>query len=204
MSQIAVCVLLSSQRLSPTLKNNFIVFHYFHYALILISQHSESFFSLSLNIFLGVSSSSYFFLFLKTEVLLTYNAVLVSGIWHSDSDTHTCCASTLSRVWPFVTPWTVDRQAPLSIGILQARILEWVTISYSTGSSQSRDQTQVSHIAGGLFTIWDTREDLGSYIYIYMCVYIYIYIYIKYMYFFQFLFPYRLLKVLSIVPCAIQ
>ena len=38
-------------------------------------------------------------------------------------------------------------------GILQTRILEWVAISSSRGSSQPRDQTQVSHIAGGLFTI---------------------------------------------------
>ena len=37
-------------------------------------------------------------------------------------------------------------------GILQARILEWVAISFSRGSSQSRNQTQVSCIAGGLFT----------------------------------------------------
>ena len=37
-------------------------------------------------------------------------------------------------------------------GILQARILEWVAVSFSTGSSQPRDQTQVSHIAGGFFT----------------------------------------------------
>ena len=38
-------------------------------------------------------------------------------------------------------------------GILQARILEWVAISFSRGSSQPRDQTQVSHIAGKCFTI---------------------------------------------------
>ena len=37
-------------------------------------------------------------------------------------------------------------------GILQARILKWVTIPFSRGSSQPKDQTQVSHIAGGLFT----------------------------------------------------
>ena len=39
-------------------------------------------------------------------------------------------------------------------GILQARILEWVAISFSGESSQPRDQTQVSNIAGRLFTIW--------------------------------------------------
>ena len=43
-------------------------------------------------------------------------------------------------------------------GILQARILEWVSISFSRGSSQLRDRTQVSHIAGGFFNIWTTRE----------------------------------------------
>ena len=37
-------------------------------------------------------------------------------------------------------------------GIAQARILEWVAFPFSRGSSQCRDQTQVSHIAGGFFT----------------------------------------------------
>ena len=44
--------------------------------------------------------------------------------------------------------------------IFQARILEWVAVPFSKGSSQSRDQTQVSHIAGGLITSWITREAL--------------------------------------------
>jgi len=43
-------------------------------------------------------------------------------------------------------------------GILQARILEWVAVPFSRGSSQPRDRTQVSHIAGGFFTNWATRE----------------------------------------------
>ena len=43
-------------------------------------------------------------------------------------------------------------------GTLQARILEWVAFSFSTVSSQPRDRTQVSYIAGGLFTISATRE----------------------------------------------
>ena len=43
-------------------------------------------------------------------------------------------------------------------GILQARILEWVAFPVSRGSSQPRDQTQVSHNAGGLFTSSATRE----------------------------------------------
>ena len=43
-------------------------------------------------------------------------------------------------------------------GILQARILEWVAIPFSRGSSQPRDWTWVSCIAGRFFTIWATRE----------------------------------------------
>ena len=38
-------------------------------------------------------------------------------------------------------------------GILQAGILEWVAVSFSRGSFQPRDRTQVSHIAGRFFTI---------------------------------------------------
>ena len=43
-------------------------------------------------------------------------------------------------------------------GILQARILEWGAVPFSKGSSQPRDRTQVSHIAGGFFSSWATRE----------------------------------------------
>ena len=43
-------------------------------------------------------------------------------------------------------------------GILQARILEWVAIPFSMGSSWPRDRTWVSCIAGRFFTDWDTRE----------------------------------------------
>ena len=42
-------------------------------------------------------------------------------------------------------------------GIFQARILEWVPISFSRGSSQPRHRTWVSHIAGRFFTIWATE-----------------------------------------------
>ena len=43
-------------------------------------------------------------------------------------------------------------------GIFQARILEWATISFSRGSSQPRDQTQVSSLQTDTFTVWTTRE----------------------------------------------
>ena len=51
------------------------------------------------------------------------------------------------------TPWTVACQAPLSMGILQARILEWVVMTSSRGYSQPRDRTQVSCFAGKFFTL---------------------------------------------------
>ena len=50
---------------------------------------------------------------------------------------------TLIKLWYILT--TIH-------GILQARILEWVAFPFSRGSSQPRDRTQVSHIAGGFFT----------------------------------------------------
>ena len=61
----------------------------------------------------------------------------------------------------FATPWTVAYQALRSLsvhGIFQARVLDWVAISFFRASSQPRDQTWVSHTAGRCFTIWATRE----------------------------------------------
>ena len=71
---------------------------------------------------------------------------------------HMCCASLASRVWLFEISWTVAQRAPLSMGILQARILEWVAMPSSRGSSQPRDWTQVSRIASRCFTVWATTE----------------------------------------------
>ena len=68
-----------------------------------------------------------------------------------------CVLSNSNHVW-FAIPWTVAHQAPLSLGILQARILDGVVMPSSRGSYQARDQTQVSCIAGRFFTIWATRE----------------------------------------------
>ena len=62
-----------------------------------------------------------------------------------------------SSFWPHVT---TAHQAPLSTGILQARILEWVAMPSSRESSQPRDRTKHSYIAGRFFTVWATREAL--------------------------------------------
>ena len=70
-----------------------------------------------------------------------------------DIDRVCLCAQSLSYVQLFVTPWTVACQAPLSLGILQTRILKWVAMPSSRGFSQPKDQTQVSLIASRFFTL---------------------------------------------------
>ena len=55
--------------------------------------------------------------------------------------------SRFSHVRLFETVWTVAHQAPLSMGILQASILEWVAVPSSRGSSQFRDQTFISYVS---------------------------------------------------------
>ena len=55
-------------------------------------------------------------------------------------------------------PMNCSPLAPVSMGILQARMLEWAAMPSSRGSSQPRDQTQVSCIVGGFFTTWATRK----------------------------------------------
>ena len=69
-----------------------------------------------------------------------------------------CMCKVKSEVAHSLRP--VDCSPPSSSvhGILQGRILEWVAISFSRGSSRPRDRTQVSHIAGRCFNLCTTRE----------------------------------------------
>ena len=81
-----------------------------------------------------------------------------------------CFQTSYGPCWAFSTWWKVKVKVAQSYptlcdpmdytvhGILQARILEWVAFPFSRGSTQPRDQTQVSDIAGGFFTRWATRE----------------------------------------------
>ena len=71
---------------------------------------------------------------------------------------------------PMLTLWKVKVKLtqscpalcdPMDYGLLQARILEWVAFPFSRGSSQPRDQTQVSRVAGRFFTNWAIREALS-------------------------------------------
>ena len=96
--------------------------------------------------------------YLKINDTKRYQSRL-EGLWQWCSLSEVCvCTQLLSHVRLFATPRTVALQAPLSIGILRGRILEWVAIPFFRGSSQPRDWTWVSHITGRFFTIWATRE----------------------------------------------
>ena len=64
-----------------------------------------------------------------------------------DSDRQSLC-----RVQLFATPWTGSPGSSVH-GFLQARIVEWVVIPFSIGSSWPRDQIWVSGIAGSLYHI---------------------------------------------------
>ena len=78
------------------------------------------------------------------------------------------CVSAAQSCLIFCDPKDCSLLASSVHGILQARILEWVTTPFSRGSSWHRDWSWVSHIAGRFFTIWANREasfiwTVGSY-----------------------------------------
>ena len=80
-----------------------------------------------------------------------------------DKDVRVFVLSSVSPTWLFVTSWTVACLALVFMGILQARILEWVAMPSSRGSSQRRDQTYVSCISGGFFNneLWGKPQIKG-------------------------------------------
>ena len=81
--------------------------------------------------------------------------------WTEKAESEVSEVKSVTCVWLFATP--MDYSLPCSSirGILQARMLEWVAISFSRRSSQHSDRTSVSRIAGRRFTICATRGALG-------------------------------------------
>ena len=104
---------------------------------------------------------------------------------------HMCC------VWSFIhvrlsgTPWTVAHQAPLSMGIFQARILEWLSMPSSRGSSQPRDQAQASGITGGMDIFYHLSHQGSPVIHIYTSSFMFISTMVYH-------------RILTIVPYAVQ
>ena len=72
--------------------------------------------------------------------------------------TYTVCCSVAKSCPTLCDPMNYSLSGSSVRGISQARILEWVAISFSRGPSRPRDQTQVSCIVVRFFTIWPTRE----------------------------------------------
>ena len=94
----------------------------------------------------------------RSELLFLGICLFCMWKYDSESVSHSVMSNS-------VAPWTVARQAPLSMGIFQARILEWVTVPSSRGSSQSRDR--IPAWAGRFFTTSTTGQkclngDLGN------------------------------------------
>ena len=95
--------------------------------------------------------------FLKGRMPTGYSTVRLTGVIHSSS-LHPISSSfsnqrrwvgmcgywSLSHVPLSATPWTAAHQAPLSMEFSRSRILEWLAIPFSRGSSPPRDITQVS------------------------------------------------------------
>ena len=69
-----------------------------------------------------------------------------------------CCCLVVCLCPTLCDPMNCSPPGSSVCGISQARILEWVAIPFSRGSSGPRDRTHVSCIAGRFFTIWATRE----------------------------------------------
>ena len=83
----------------------------------------------------------------------------ISRLWHLRWPYQVHGALITKLCLALATPWTVCSPPGCSVhGVLQARILEWVAISFSRGSSWPRDWTQISCTAGSFFTNWATRD----------------------------------------------
>ena len=75
------------------------------------------------------------------------------------SVTYYLCRSEVTQLCPSLcNPLDCNLPGSSVHGVFQAGVQEWVAISFSRGSFQSRDWTWVSCIAGRLFTVWSSRE----------------------------------------------
>ena len=96
--------------------------------------------------------------------MLINNVVLALGVQHSDSVVLLLCVSH-SVIWLFATHGLYPLGSSVH-GIFQVKILASIAILFSRASSQPKDWTGVSRVAGRFFTVRSTREAW----FIYMCV----------------------------------
>ena len=75
----------------------------------------------------------------------------LTSVWKKESEVAQSCPT-------LCDPMDCSLPGSSLHGILQARVLEWVAISFSSGSSQPRDWTRVSRIPGRRFNLWATRS----------------------------------------------
>ena len=88
-----------------------------------------------------------------------FNSHAYRSIWNTSMKVEKKVKVLVAQSCPALcNPMDCSSPGSLVCGILQARILEWVVIPFSRGSSWLRDRTQVSCIAGRFFTLWGTRE----------------------------------------------
>ena len=89
-------------------------------------------------------------LLVKRHRILLASGRMLLNIWHLSVSLHAIielCVKVTHSCLTLCDPMDYTVQE-----ILQVRILEWVVVPFSRGSSQPRDQTQVSHIAGRFLT----------------------------------------------------
>ena len=90
---------------------------------------------------------------LKIKKCQTYLKCVICKQYPSFLDSWHVCMSVAQSYLALRDPMNCSPPGSSVHGILQARILEWVAIPFSRGSSRPRDQTQISCIAGGFFTV---------------------------------------------------
>ena len=101
---------------------------------------------------------------LQVQVVFLFEVLLeICALKHRNFDKFCFTQFPLQKKYGALTvtqscPTLCDPMDYTAQGILQTRILEWVAIPFSRGSSQPRDWTQFSRIASGFFTSWATRE----------------------------------------------
>ena len=99
------------------------------------------------------SLSDFHFLSFFTQMWVVWDLAKWGWAWMSESvsscgsgQARACVLNHFSHIRLLVTLWIVTHQALLSVGIFQARILEWVAKPFSRGSSWPRDWTCVSYV----------------------------------------------------------